>query len=46
MDVLIFSDGIFDLNEALVRIAVLIAIPVGMFAVGYAIYALSKPRKK
>jgi phage shock protein PspC (stress-responsive transcriptional regulator) len=46
MGVLIFSDGIFDLNEALVRIAVIMAIPLGIFAVGGVIYLIAKARKK
>ncbi len=45
MSVLIFSDGIFDLHEALVRIATLIAIPLGILVVGFAIYLLSKRKK-
>jgi hypothetical protein len=44
--VFIFSDGIFDSNEAVVRLAVMIAIPLGIAAVGCAIYALSGGRKK
>ena len=46
MSVLIFGDGIFDLNEAIVRIAVVIAIPLGIFAVGVVIYLIAKARKK
>ena len=46
MSVLILSDGIFDLNEALVRIAVIIAIPLGIVAVGSAIYLIAKASKK
>jgi hypothetical protein len=46
MSVLIFADGIFDLNEALIRVAVVIAIPLGIVAVGGAIYLISKARKK
>jgi hypothetical protein len=42
----ILSDGIFDLNEAVVRVAVIIAIPLGIVAVGGAIYLISKGRKK
>jgi phage shock protein PspC (stress-responsive transcriptional regulator) len=46
MSVLIFSDGIFDLNEALIRVAVIIAIPLGIVAVGGAVYLISKAGKK
>jgi len=46
MSRLIFSDGIFDLNEALVRIAVMIIVPLGIVAACFAIYAVSKSRKK
>jgi phage shock protein PspC (stress-responsive transcriptional regulator) len=46
MGVLIFSDGIFDLNEALVRIAVIIAIPLGIVVVGGAVYLIAKACKK
>ena len=46
MSVLIFADGIFDLNEALIRVAVIIGIPLGIVAVGGAIYLISKARKK
>jgi phage shock protein PspC (stress-responsive transcriptional regulator) len=46
MSVLIFCDGIFDLNEALVRIAVIIAIPLGIVAVGGVIYLIARTRKR
>jgi hypothetical protein len=42
----IFADGIFDWNEAVVRVAVLIAIPLAIAAVGFAIYLLSGGRKQ
>ena len=46
MSALIFADGIFELNEALVRVIVLITIPLGILAVGGAVYLISKARKK
>ena len=46
MSFLIFSDGIFELNEALVRVAVIIAIPLGIAAVGGMVYLIAKGRKK
>lgn len=42
----ILADGIFDWDEALIRITVLILVPLAIVAIGYAISALSKIRKK
>jgi hypothetical protein len=42
----VLADGIFDFDEAVVRIATIVVIPVAMIAVGYFFYALSKLGKK
>jgi hypothetical protein len=43
---LILADGIFDLDEALIRIAAIVIVPLAIVAVGYVFFALSKIRKK
>jgi hypothetical protein len=40
------ADGIFDLNEASIRIAVLVIAPLAFIVVGAGLYLLTKRTKK
>jgi hypothetical protein len=42
----LFADGLFDWNEAIVRIAVLIVIPIMLALIGYVLYIVFKERNK
>jgi hypothetical protein len=46
MNVPILADGIFDWNEAVLRLVLIIAIPVALLAISYALYSVFGDRKK
>jgi hypothetical protein len=46
MKLSMLADGLFDRNEAIIRFAVLLIVPVAFAAIGLAFFALTKIRKK
>jgi hypothetical protein len=46
MNVPILADGIFDWNEAVLRLVLIIAIPLALVAFSYALYSVFGDRKR
>jgi hypothetical protein len=46
MTTFVWADGIFDWNEAVLRVAAIMAVPAAIVAIGFIIYAALKLRKR